>query len=231
MGREHDHDSAANLETDSLLYDLVLLNDDTHSYVYVTEMLQRILGIREETAQALTRSIDETGRAVVFTGSLDEVNHKRLQVIDCGADTILENSRGPLNTLIEVHPSTDAVRRRKFARLVQRSVVWILGVATFLLAVLHLLGVLGLAQPPKEMMWVLLVLWGIALLRGSQHGFILDTCGSLFVVVGLFFVAAGMAGMGPEPLGGLFLVGLGLAYIFVRRLLPPGLDEEESKTN
>src|SRR5262249_5278151 len=67
-------------------YHLVLLNDDAHSFQYVVLMLRDVFNIPPERGFLLASVIHSQGRAVVFTGSLEQVNHKRSQVTEYGPD-------------------------------------------------------------------------------------------------------------------------------------------------
>jgi ATP-dependent Clp protease adaptor protein ClpS len=83
-------------------YHLVLLNDDTHTYQYVIEMLRDVFGIPATRGFVLASEIDKQGRAVVFTGSLEAVNTKRTQVLARGPDKWARSkSVGPLGVVIE----------------------------------------------------------------------------------------------------------------------------------
>ena len=82
-------------------FHLILLSDDTHSYEYVIGLLQEEFGLPVEKAFALTRAIDENGRAVVFTGSRDEVDLMQYRVLIAGSDPALPTSTGPLRVLVE----------------------------------------------------------------------------------------------------------------------------------
>jgi ATP-dependent Clp protease adapter protein ClpS len=83
-------------------YHLALLNDDTHSFAYVIKMLRDVFGIPANQGYALAREIHEQGRGVVFTGSLDEVNNKRTQVIEYGPDPWAPSKTvEPLGVVIE----------------------------------------------------------------------------------------------------------------------------------
>jgi ATP-dependent Clp protease adaptor protein ClpS len=82
-------------------YHLVLLNDDTHTFHYVVLMLRDVFNISPRRGFALASEIDKQGRAVVFTGSLDQVNYKRTQVVEYGPDRWARRSEGPLDVAIE----------------------------------------------------------------------------------------------------------------------------------
>ena len=49
------------------LYNVVLLDDDTHSYDYVIEMLARLFLLSEIEAYRHAEEVDRTGRTVVIT--------------------------------------------------------------------------------------------------------------------------------------------------------------------
>ena len=48
-------------------YNVILLDDDDHSYEYVILMLNRLFGHTLETAFRMAREVDETGRVIVDT--------------------------------------------------------------------------------------------------------------------------------------------------------------------
>lgn len=77
-------------------YDLVVLNDDAHTYDYVVSLLREVFEVSEARALAFARAIDRTGRAVVFTGTLDEATRKRDEILARGPDSRLARSVGPL---------------------------------------------------------------------------------------------------------------------------------------
>lgn len=80
---------------------LVLLNDNTHSYQYVIDLLASVFGMSIEKAFVLTRAVDQTGRAVVFIGDAVEVEERINRVLAAGPDPLLKISTGPLQVLVE----------------------------------------------------------------------------------------------------------------------------------
>jgi len=86
-------------------YELILLNDDTHTFEYVIALLGDLFGLSVEEGFALAQEIHERGWAVVFTGTRQEVELKRLQVLACGPDNLMWNSEGPLE--VEIHPDLE----------------------------------------------------------------------------------------------------------------------------
>ena len=67
-------------------YAVVVLNDDDHTYDYVIETLCRFCGHTPEKAFKLAQEIDKTGRAVVWTGSMEVAELKRDQIKGMGPD-------------------------------------------------------------------------------------------------------------------------------------------------
>ncbi len=83
------------------LYNLVLLDDDDHTYDYVVEMLVTIFGFSEKVAFEHAVEVDREGRTILFTGGLGETQRKQQQIRDYGADWRLERSKGPMSSVIE----------------------------------------------------------------------------------------------------------------------------------
>ena len=68
------------------LYNVVLLNDDDHSYDYVIEMLQRLFCFSEQQAYHHALEVDMTQRTVLITCSLEEAEFGRDQILSYGPD-------------------------------------------------------------------------------------------------------------------------------------------------
>ncbi len=86
-------------------YNVVILNDEEHSYDYVVELLTKLFAHPVTTALELTRRIDKTGRAIVYTTHKEKAELKRDQVLAYGPDPRMQSSRGPLACYIEPAPS------------------------------------------------------------------------------------------------------------------------------
>lgn len=82
-------------------YNLILLDDDDHSYEYVIEMLVAIFGHSEQQAFKFALEVDATGRAIVFTGHLELVELKQDQVHSFGADWRIAQCKGSMTAVIE----------------------------------------------------------------------------------------------------------------------------------
>jgi ATP-dependent Clp protease adaptor protein ClpS len=82
-------------------YHVILLNDDDHSYHYVIRMLKELFGHPEERGMQMAREVDEHGKVIVLTTSLEHAELKRDQIHAYGADPLLEKSKGSMSAIIE----------------------------------------------------------------------------------------------------------------------------------
>lgn len=82
-------------------YNVVLLNDDTHSYAYVIEMLSELFKIDKNKAKELATKVDHNGQVVVFTGPMEHAEFKRDQIIEYGPDCSMPISYGSMNCKLE----------------------------------------------------------------------------------------------------------------------------------
>ena len=85
-------------------YNVVILNDEEHTFEYVIELLTKLFGHPLEVAQELTWRVHTTGRAVVYTTHREKAELKREQVLAYGPDPRMEISKGPLGCYIEPAP-------------------------------------------------------------------------------------------------------------------------------
>jgi len=89
------------------LFNVVLLNDDDHSYDYVIEMLQKIFCVSSQQAFAHAVEVDSTGRTILITCGLEEAQFARDQIHAYGADPRIPHCRGSMSAVIEpAHPAT-----------------------------------------------------------------------------------------------------------------------------
>lgn len=82
-------------------YNVIILNDEEHSFPYVIELLVKLFGHPLPVAEALTWQIHTRGRAVVYTTHKEKAELKREQVVSYGADPRMKESKGPLGCYIE----------------------------------------------------------------------------------------------------------------------------------
>jgi ATP-dependent Clp protease adaptor protein ClpS len=82
-------------------YNVVLLDDDDHSYAYVIEMLGRLFGYSVQRAFTMAEEVDLTGRVIVYTTHLEVAELKREQIRGFGADQLIAGSAGAMSALVE----------------------------------------------------------------------------------------------------------------------------------
>ncbi len=83
------------------LWNVVLLNDDDHSYDYVIEMLGRLFGTDAETAFLRACELDNTDRVIVATTSKERAELKQEQIHAYGPDPRLPKCAGSMSAVIE----------------------------------------------------------------------------------------------------------------------------------
>lgn len=82
-------------------YNVVLLDDDDHTFDYVIEMLRALFAHPEEMGMLLARQVDRTGRAIVCTTHKEKAEWKRDQITGYGADARIAGCAGSMSALIE----------------------------------------------------------------------------------------------------------------------------------
>ncbi len=87
-------------------YNVVIVNDEEHTFEYVIELLTKIFRHPLKMAETLTWRIHKTGRSVVFTTHKELAELKREQVVSYGPDHRLKASKGPLRCYIEPAPGS-----------------------------------------------------------------------------------------------------------------------------
>jgi ATP-dependent Clp protease adaptor protein ClpS len=85
-------------------YNVILLNDDDHTYDYVIGMLQQLFGYPREKGQLMAKEVDTTGRVIVLTTTKEHAELKRDQIHAFGADPQLPRSKGSMSAMIEPAP-------------------------------------------------------------------------------------------------------------------------------
>jgi ATP-dependent Clp protease adaptor protein ClpS len=86
-------------------YNVVILNDEEHTFPYVIELLTKLFRHPLPKAEELTLRIHTAGRAVVYTTHKELAELKRDQVIAYGPDPRLKTSKGPLRCYVEPAPA------------------------------------------------------------------------------------------------------------------------------
>ena len=83
------------------LFNVVLLDDDTHTYDYVIEMLQNIFIFTLEQAYRHAEEVDRAGRTVLIVCELPHAEFARDQIHAFGSDRRLPRSKGSMSAVIE----------------------------------------------------------------------------------------------------------------------------------
>jgi ATP-dependent Clp protease adaptor protein ClpS len=82
-------------------YNVVLLDDNDHSYEYVIAMLGAIFGYPPEKGYELARKVDTAGRVVVATTNLEQAELRRDQIQSFGPDPLILRCRGSMSAVVE----------------------------------------------------------------------------------------------------------------------------------
>jgi len=86
-------------------YAVIVHNDESHTWPYVIELLQRVCGLNLQKASLLTSTIHHAGRAVVWTGAREVAELKRDQIRAFGTDFYPEIPvKFPLGVTLEPLP-------------------------------------------------------------------------------------------------------------------------------
>ena len=82
-------------------WNVVLINDQDHSYNYVTSMLREVFKLPAARAVEVASRLDRQGRAVCCTSHKEHAEFKREQVLGFGRDTLVDRSSGSMNAVLE----------------------------------------------------------------------------------------------------------------------------------
>ncbi|MGJ5817063.1 ATP-dependent Clp protease adaptor ClpS [Paludibaculum fermentans] len=83
------------------LWNVVLLDDDDHTYDYVIEMLCRLFFKTVEEAYGNAVEVDSTGRTIVMTCDKPAAEFARDQIHGYGADWRMPNCKGSMSAILE----------------------------------------------------------------------------------------------------------------------------------
>ena len=85
-------------------FNVVLLDDDDHSYEYVIVMLCKLFGHSVETAWQMACEVDTEGRVTVDTTTKERAEFKCEQIHAYGPDPLIERCQGSMSASIEPCP-------------------------------------------------------------------------------------------------------------------------------
>lgn len=82
-------------------YNVILLDDDDHSYEYVILILKKVFGHPIAKGLKMAQEVDSKGRVVVATTHLEEAELKRDQIQNFGPDPLIPRCKGSMSATIE----------------------------------------------------------------------------------------------------------------------------------
>ena len=82
-------------------YNVVLLNDDDHSFDYVIAMMQQLFGYPREKGYQIAYQVHTQGRVIVLTTTMEHAELKRDQIHAFGPDPLIPRCKGSMSAEIE----------------------------------------------------------------------------------------------------------------------------------
>lgn len=82
-------------------YNVILWDDDDHSYEYVVAMMGKLFGHPTEKGMQIAVEVDTTGRAICLTTTMEHAELKRDQIHAHGKDPLIKRCSGSMSASIE----------------------------------------------------------------------------------------------------------------------------------
>lgn len=83
-------------------YNVILLNDDDHTFEYVIAMMQVLFGYPRERGKQIANEVHNTGRCVVLTTTREHAELKQEQIHAFGPDPLSsKDCKGSMTAVIE----------------------------------------------------------------------------------------------------------------------------------
>ena len=83
------------------LFNVVLLNDDYHTDIYVVEMLGHIFCVPPAQGFRHAVEVDTTGRTIIVTCALEQAEFGRDQIHAFGRDPRIKTCAGSMSAIVE----------------------------------------------------------------------------------------------------------------------------------
>ncbi|MFG0329651.1 MAG: ATP-dependent Clp protease adaptor ClpS [Phycisphaerales bacterium] len=83
------------------LWNVVLHDDDDHSYDYVMRMMMDLFAMELERSFLVAASVDKSGRVICETTHKERAEFKRDQILGYGADPLIPRCKGSMTATIE----------------------------------------------------------------------------------------------------------------------------------
>jgi ATP-dependent Clp protease adaptor protein ClpS len=85
-------------------WNVILLDDDDHTYGYVIEMLQDLFAMPVEKAFLCACEVDRAGRVILLTTSKEHAELKQEQIHAYGPDPSIQRCKGGMSSVVEPAP-------------------------------------------------------------------------------------------------------------------------------
>jgi len=85
-------------------YNVVLWDDDDHSYEYVVLLMRQVFGHAFEAGFGIAKEVDASGRVVCLTTTREHAELKRDQIHSFGKDILIARCQGSMTASIEPVP-------------------------------------------------------------------------------------------------------------------------------
>ena len=82
-------------------FNVILLNDDDHTFDYVIEMLGSLFGFNPVKGRSMADQLNHHGRVIVLTTTKEHAEFKRDQIHAFGRDKRIEKCSGSMSATIE----------------------------------------------------------------------------------------------------------------------------------
>ena len=82
-------------------YNVILWDDDDHSYEYVILMMHELFGHEIEKGYEIAKEVDASGRAICLTTTMEHAELKRDQIHAYGEDVLIARCEGSMSASIE----------------------------------------------------------------------------------------------------------------------------------
>ncbi len=82
-------------------WNVVLLDDDDHTYEYVIRLAQEIFGHPVEQGFQIAKQVDKEGRAILVTTHRELAELRVEQITSFGRDPLMARSKGAMTALLE----------------------------------------------------------------------------------------------------------------------------------
>jgi len=83
------------------MYNVVLLDDDHHTFEYVIVMLQVLFGYPRERGHQMATEVHTTGRVILLTTTKEHAELKQDQIHAFGPDPLSANCAGSMTAIVE----------------------------------------------------------------------------------------------------------------------------------